>query len=453
VSYLLQTPDQQTAMLAKIGVPSMQTLLDQIPRDLQVPGLLNLPPACGELELEQQLRSLAARSDGVSHRTCFMGGGAYDHYIPSAVDELTGRGEFYTAYTPYQAEASQGTLQAFYEFQTLICQLTGMDVANASLYEGSTAVTEAVFMAGRVTGREKRVVVLGTLRPDYRQVLQTYADAVGLEVVVIPTTNGTVALDHLEAAVNAETACVVIQQPNAFGLLEDVTAACEIAHRHGGLAVVSCDPLSLGILKRPGDCGADIVVAEGQSLGIPLQFGGPYLGIMACRQEFVRKMPGRLIGLTKDRTGKPCYVLNLQTREQHIRRDKATSNICTNQGLMALRAAVYLSLMGPSGMSELGQLCCQRAHYLAEQLEAKTSARLAFSTGFFKEFVITHPAGGAALQQRALKAGFDIGPTLADFGETPGISPELQSEGVLIAVTESRTRAQMDQLVTALSGS
>jgi glycine dehydrogenase subunit 1 len=279
-----------------------------------------------ELELEQHLRALAAQNVGASARTCFMGGGAYDHYIPSVVDEVTSRGEFYTAYTPYQAEASQGTLQTFFEFQSLIAELSGLDVANSSLYDGGSGVAEAVLMAMRCTDRTERVVILGSTNPEYMETLKTYLVNKPTQVIVVPTPSGTVNITELESLVNDQTACVVVQQPNFFGCLESVEAVGEVAHRSGALLVVSFDPLSLGILKRPGDLGADIAVAEGQSLGIPLQFGGPYLGILACRQQFVRKMPGRLIGQTVDRNGQRCYFLNLQAREQHIRRAGAMSN-------------------------------------------------------------------------------------------------------------------------------
>ncbi|MBX3452366.1 MAG: aminomethyl-transferring glycine dehydrogenase subunit GcvPA [Planctomycetaceae bacterium] len=451
MNYLLQTPEQQQTMLQKIGVPSIETLLEQIPAELRLDRPLELPPALGELELDGELRQAAARTVGASSRVCFLGGGAYEHFIPAAVDELSGRGEFYTAYTPYQAEASQGTLQAFYEFQTLICQLTGMEVANASLYEGGTAVTEAAFMAMRVTGRTGPVIIPGGVHPQYQTVCRTYLESQDLSVVQTSLREGVTDLAALRSAITPATSCVVIQQPNALGMVEDIDAIREVVHASGALLVVVCDPISLGILKRPGDQGADIVVAEGQSLGIPLQFGGPYLGLLACRNDYVRKMPGRLIGKTQDRNGKSCYVLNLQTREQHIRRDKATSNICTNQGLMALRATIYLSLLGPHGLAELAELCCRRAHYLAQELARRTDVKVLSPKGFFKEFVIRHPQGGEFLKQKARAAGFDIGPTLEEFGDLPGVDPALRKEGVLVAVTECRTPEDLDGLVNALS--
>lgn len=451
MSYLFNTPDQQAEMLARIGVGSMAELLAQVPEQLQLGRLLNLPPALTEIELQQHLQRQAAKTVGASSRACFLGGGAYEHFIPSVVDEITSRGEFYTAYTPYQAEASQGTLQAFYEFQSLICDLTGMPVSNASLYEGGTSVSEAVFMAQRVTGRHDRVVVLGSVHPEYRQVVETYLAPLKCEVVTIPLADGCCDLEAVADAIDDRTACVVVQQPNFLGALEQVTEICDAARAKGALSVVSFDPLSLGVLKSPGACGADIAVAEGQSLGIPLQFGGPYLGVMTCREDYVRKMPGRLIGVTSDRRGNTCYVLNLQAREQHIRREKATSNICTNQGLMALRATVYLSLLGPHGLREVSELCCRKAHYAAERLAALPGIRLAFNAPFFKEFLLTCDAGAELIAAKARSAGFDVGPVLSRVGTVPGLPSELAKQGLLVAVTELRTRDEIDRLVEALA--
>ena len=375
-------------MLQKIGVDSLATLIDQIPTDLQLRRPLDLPPALTELELEQFVRQLASRNIGAGTRSCFMGGGAYDHYIPSVVDEITSRGEFYTAYTPYQAEASQGTLQAFFEFQSMIAELSGLDVANSSLYEAGSGVAEAVLMAMRCTDRMGRVVILGSVNPEYVETLKTYLANKSTTVVVLPTQSGSVDLSQLKSQLDNETACVVVQHPNFFGCLEDVQAIGDAAHVVGALLVESFDPLSIGIIKRPGDLGADIAVAEGQGLGIPLQFGGPYLGILACRQQYVRKMPGRLIGQTVDRNGQRCFFLNLQAREQHIRRAGAMSNICTNQGLMALRATVYLSLLGPRGLREVADLSCRKAHYAADRLKQIDGCELVFHAPFFKEFVL-----------------------------------------------------------------
>lgn len=445
MAYLYNTPQQQQEMLETIGVDSIDELMAQIPQDLQMDRPLDLPEPLSELELEQQVNRLASKNE--ADRVCFLGGGAYDHFIPAVVDELASRGEYYTAYTPYQAEASQGTLQAFFEYQSLICALTGFDVSNASLYEGGTSVSEAAFMAMRVTRRHGKILISEGVHPEYRQVVETYVRNLDTEVVTIPTVNGITDLDKAKELIDEQTACLVFQQPNFFGCIEDGEALCQIAKDNGALSVVSFDPASLGVLKRPADYGADVGVAEGQALGVPLQYGGPYLGILACREEYVRKMPGRLISMTTDRSGKQCYVLGLQTREQHIRRDKATSNICTNQGLLALRATFYLSLMGPQGMREVGEVCCRKAHYAAQQLTQLDGVELMFDAPFFKEFVLKVDEGADSFLDRAAAAGFDLGPVLNRFSNVP----DGAAEGILVAVTESRTRLEIDALVKALS--
>lgn len=448
--YLYNTADQRREMLDRIGVESVAMLLEQIPRALQLQRPLDLPAPLSELELEQHLRQLASRSVGASHRICFLGGGAYDHFIPSVIDELSGRGEFYTAYTPYQAEASQGTLQAFFEFQSLICELTEMDVSNASVYEGASAIAEAVLMAMRVTGRKGNVIFAGAVHPESITTVRTYVQHLGCQVVCTPVTNGVVDLEKLRAAVNDQTACVVVQSPNFLGAIEDVTAISELAHKAGALCVQSFNPISLGLLKRPGASGVDIAVAEGQSLGIPLQFGGPYLGLLTCRSEHLRKLPGRLIGETVDRQGKRCFVLNLQAREQHIRREKATSNICTNQGLMALRATIYLAVQGPQGIRDVAELCCQKAHYAAMRLAQVPGIRLLTTAPFFDEFAICCD-DATEIVSRAQQAGFDVGPLLSRFDQIAGLSAEEMSRSLLVAVTECRTRTEIDRLVDALS--
>ena len=453
VPYLFNTPDQQEEMLREIGVSSLADLLEQIPQKLRLTRPLDLPPPQTEPELEAAVRQGAAKN--VSPTTgggCFLGGGVYDHFVPAVVDEIASRGEFYTAYTPYQAEASQGSLQAFFEYQSLICELTGMDVSNASLYEGGTAVSEAVFMAMRVTGRHRKVVLLGSVHPEYRQVVETYTGNLETELVTVPAPQGTAAADAVAAALDEETACLVIQHPNCFGCLEEAAALTELAHRVGALSIIAFDPISTGVLKRPADYGADIAVAEGQPLGIPMQFGGPFLGILACRQEFVRKMPGRLVGQTVDRHGKRCFVLNLQAREQHIRREKATSNICTNQGLLALRATVYLAAVGPQGLKEAAELCCRKAHYAAERITALNGFELLFDRPFFKEFVLRCSRPVDEVIDAAGRAGFLIGPALQEFlpsAETPVEVAE--SNVLLIAVTEQRSREEIDRLAEVLS--
>jgi glycine dehydrogenase subunit 1 len=446
VTYLFNTPDQQRDMLEVIGVDSIDELFNgQIPSELQLDRPLDLPAPLTEIELESVVGHLASRNCGVGSQTCFMGGGAYDHFVPAAVDEVVSRGEFYTAYTPYQAEASQGSLQAFFEFQSLICQLTGMDVSNASLYEGGTAVSEAAFMAMRITNRHKRVVVLESVHPEYRSVLKTYLHNLGCELVSVPTPDGTVDVDAVRGALDDKTACLIVQHPNFYGCLEDAKHLTETAHNCGALSVVSFDPLSLGILNRPGSFGADIAVAEGQSLGIPLQYGGPYLGLLACRNKFVRKMPGRLIGQAKDRRGNDCYILNLQAREQHIRREKATSNICTNQGLLALRATVYLSLLGPKGVEEAATLCCHKAHYAAQKMAEIDGVELLFDRPFFKEFAIRVKGGADQLIAKVADRGMGIGPSFAAAGI------DGHSDQLLVAVTEKRSREEIDLLVEIIA--
>lgn len=450
MSYLFNTAEQQREMLQACGVDSIEKLFEsQVPADLRLNRPLNMPAPLSELELEQELTSLASKNGGASSRTCFLGGGAYDHFIPAAVDTIASRSEFYTAYTPYQAEASQGTLQAFFEYQTLICELTGMDVSNASLYEGGTSVTEAVSMALRSLNGRRRVVVLGSVHPEYREVLVTHLQHLNCELITIPTPDGTADLAQVKKTLNEETACLVLQQPNFFGCLESAAELVAAAQKVGALGIVSFDPLSLGLLPRPGDYGADIAVAEGQTLGTPLQYGGPYLGILTCREALMRKMPGRLIGETTDRLGKRCFVLNLQAREQHIKRDKATSNICTNQGLLALRATVYLSLLGPQGLREVAELSCRKAHYAAEQLAPVMGVKLLFDRPFFKEFAIRCTGGVDHVLKKAQAAGFDLGPELRRF-TWPG--SDGFAEGLLIAVTEKRTRQDIDRLVQALRG-
>lgn len=448
--YLFNTAESQQEMLQTVGVESVDELFDQIPRELRLDRPLKLPPPMSELELEAHLRKLASQNVGASDRVSFLGGGIYDHFVPAAVDAIAGRSEFYTAYTPYQAEASQGSLQAFFEYQTLICELTGMDVSNASLYEGASAMVEAVLMAMRVTQRRGKVVVLGSVHPEYRDTLTTYVRHLDCEIVTVPTPQGTADPNDVARLIDDRTAAVVVQHPNFFGCLENPREIFAAAKQRGALSISVFDPISLGVLRRPAEDGADIAVAEGQSLGIPLQYGGPYLGILACRQEFVRQMPGRLVGETVDRHGKRCFVLTLGTREQHIRREKATSNVCTNQGLLALRATVYLSLLGPRGLREVAELSCQKAHYAAEQLTSTAGLDLAFDRPFFKEFLVSCRDSAAEVAGLARAAGFDIGPALSRFptlADEYGASAE---DWLLIAVTESRTKNQIDNLVNAL---
>lgn len=443
--YLLNTPQDQEKMLQDIGVGSLDELFQMVPSELRLQRPLDLPPAMSEMELTAHMGRLANANGSAESHVCFLGGGSYDHFIPAVVDHVGNRSEFYTSYTPYQPEASQGNLQVFFEYQTLICQLTGMDVSNASLYDGGSAATEAVLMAVTATRRHGRVVVPETLHPEYRQILATYLENLGIELVTVPCPEGTVSPEDVASALNDQTACLLVQHPNFFGCLEDVEALAQVAHDAGAMFVVSVDPISLGLLKRPGDYGADIVVAEGQSLGSPMSFGGPYLGIMACREEFVRRMPGRITGQTVDRRGKRCWALTLQTREQHIRREKATSNICTNQGLFALRATVYLAQMGPQGLHDVAELCVRKSHYAASILAEQQRFELAFPRATFKEFVIRDTSGQVeALLTEAAQQGIFAGVALGRW------YPHL-ADCFLIAVTEKRTKAEIDRLAACLA--
>ncbi len=444
MSYVLNTPQDQEAMLEAIGVGSIDELFHVIPPEMKLGRPLDLPPALDELELTQHLQHLASRNRHAGDKVCFLGGGSYDHFIPAAVDALASRGEFYTSYTPYQPEVAQGNLQAMFEYQTLICEMTGMDVSNASLYDGGSAAAEAALMAISSTRRHGKVVTSASVHPEYRRVLETYFAEIETQLVTVGASHGTTEIEALTAAVDEETACILIQHPNFFGSLEDVQTVTQIAHEAGALLVLACDPLSLGLLRRPGDLGADIVVAEGQCLGNPMAYGGPYLGIMACREKFVRRLPGRIAGQTVDRRGRRCWVLTLQTREQHIRRDKATSNICTNQGLFALRATIYLALLGRQGLREIGELCLQKSHYAAEQIAAAPRFELAFESPTFKEFVVRDTAGRVdEALQTALDDGYFAGVPLARW------YPEL-ADCFLVCVTEKRTKQEINGLAHCL---
>jgi glycine dehydrogenase subunit 1 len=437
-AYVLNTPEDQAAMLARIGAGSVADLFAPIPPALRLKRPLNVPPALAEMELQQHIHALAGKNQSASDAVCFLGGGAYDHFIPTVVDAIAGRSEFYTAYTPYQAEASQGTLQAVYEYQTLMCQLSGMDVANASLYEGGSAVAEAVLMALGVTGRTGEVLIAESVHPEYRQTLTTYVANLDCTVRTLPTPAGFLDPDDVSKAVNDKTVAVVAQSPNFFGHLEEMQAIGDAARKAGALFIAGFDPVSAGLLKRPGDYGADIAVAEGQGLGVPLGYGGPYLGILACRTEYVRKIPGRLVGETVDRNGKRCFVLTLQTREQHIRREKATSNICTNQGLLALRAAVHLTALGPQGLRETAELCLRKAHYAADRLAA-AGAPPRFDRPFVREFAVRVPGDPAALLRHLLGRGYLGGLPLGRWYPALG-------DCVGVAVTEKRTKVEIDGL-------
>ncbi|GBC98357.1 putative glycine dehydrogenase (decarboxylating) subunit 1 [bacterium HR17] len=452
--YLPNTDDDRAEMLRAIGAKSVDDLFADIPAELREKATLNLPPALSEPELMRHLRSLAAQNiplgelqDDLVPRppslVPFLGAGIYDHYIPSAVQHITSRNEFYTAYTPYQAEASQGTLQATFEYQSLICDLTGMEVSNASLYDGASALAEAVLMAHSINGRQK-VLLPKTLHPHWTQVIKTYAAGMKLQFVEVPYLPdvGVSDVEFVRKQCDDQTCCVIVQHPNFFGCLEPVNELETMAHRVGALFIVAFDPISLGVLKPPGEYNADIAVAEGQSLGLPPSFGGPLLGIFTCKKEFIRKMPGRLVGETVDAKGQRGFVLTLQVREQHIRRERATSNICTNQALCAITAAAYLALMGKQGIRQVAELCTQKAHYLAEQLQ-NIGIPLLFNAPFFKEFAVKLPVDPKQLNKSLISKGFLGGLPLRRY------YPELEN-GWLLAVTEKRTKTEMDAFVQAV---
>jgi glycine dehydrogenase subunit 1 len=448
--YHYNTEEDQREMLAAIGAKSIDELFAPIPAELQLKRPLKLPPALSEMELDQHLRQLAALNDHAGSKVCFLGGGSYDHFVPAVCDVVGSRSEFYTSYTPYQAEASQGNLQVMFEYQSLITRLTGMDVANSSLYDGASAATEAVLMALHAAGNRTKVVAPSTLHPEYRQTIATYLENIDAELVTLDCPGGVIDAEALAAVVDDNTAAVIVQQPNFFGCVEDADGVAAIAKRAGALLIAVFDPISLGMLKRPGDWGAEggganIAVAEGHTLGTPMSYGGPYLGIMACDQALVRRMPGRIVGETKDRRGKKCYVLTMQTREQHIRRDKATSNVCTNQALFAVRASVYLAQMGPQGLRETANLCLQKSRYLAERLCESERFSMAFEAPTFKEFVIRDSENDVeGLLSAAHDAGYLAGLPLGRW------YPELE-DCLLIAVTEKRTKVELDGLVKSLT--
>jgi len=426
------------AMLEAIGVRSIEDLFEDVPERVRFPDL-RLPRGVSEMEVRWELETLAQANFTTADGPCFLGAGAYRHFVPAVVDAVLRRGEFYTAYTPYQPEISQGTLQAIFEYQTMICELTGMEVSNASHYDGATATAEAVITALNVHRRKRRRVVLSRyVHPEYREVVRTYTQGMGLEIVEAEE-----AAD-LNGLLNGETACLVVQYPDFLGRFEDLTPLAEAAHAVGALFVVVADPIALGLLKPPGEFGADIVVGEGQGMGAGLNFGGPYLGFFATRMKYVRKMAGRLVGQTVDAEGKRGFVLTLSTREQHIRRERATSNICTNQGLVALAAAVYMAALGKCGMRKVAELCYHKAHYAADRIDALEGFTVLRDKPFFKEFVVRCPVpvqevNDFLLDEWGIIGGYDLG---RDY-------PHLENH-MLLCVTEMNPREEIDALVEAL---
>jgi glycine dehydrogenase subunit 1 len=448
MTYIGNTDDDRRIMLERLGISSVEDLFQDVPEAHRFPQI-DLPPARTEIEILQEIDALARQNSAGTDTLSFIGAGAYQHFIPSVVSYLAGRGEFTTAYTPYQAEASQGTVQTIFEYQSMVADLLGMDVVNASHYDGSTAVAEAAIMAVRSTRGKDRVALSGTLHPEYLQVAATYLkpQGVGMTVVNRPTASGSAGptREELLAAVDDRTACLIVQNPDFLGRLHDLSGLAEEVHARGALLVIHVDPIATALFQSPGSLGADIVTGEGQPLGIPVSYGGPYLGLFAAKEKLVRKMPGRLAGETQDAHGRRGYVLTLNTREQHIRRDKATSNICTNQGLMALRAAIYLSSMGPQGLKEVANLSYQKAHYAAGLLAEIPGCQVnaSGSAPFFKEFVLSTPVPAAQVLKAAKERGVIAGFPLATY------YPQRQNE-LLIAVTEPYTRSQIEQLASAV---
>jgi glycine dehydrogenase subunit 1 len=438
--YISNTHQDREAMLKAIGAESVAELFDVVPEAVRFPEL-HLPEPLSEAALMRELRQMSARNMDALGSLSFLGAGAYNHFVPSAVDAILRRAEYYTAYTPYQPELAQGTLQAIFEYQTMLCALTGMDAANASHYDGATALAEAAVMALNSTRNRRTVVVAPTVHPHYRQTLRTYTQGLGL--MVTGDEDPAASLESVLGAIGDTTAAVIVQTPDFFGQMHDLRPIAEAVHAVGGLLIASVDPIALGLFQNPGAAGADIVTAEGQPLGIPLSFGGPYLGIFACKEQYIRRMPGRLAGATTDMNGDVGYVLTLQTREQHIRREKATSNICTNQGLMALAATVYMSLLGKQGFRKVANVCYQRAHYAADELAKLPGFEVLTPAPFFKEFALRVPRPvseiNSALRQQGIIGGYDLSRDYPHLGDA-----------MLLCVTEMNARADIDALIKAL---
>lgn len=428
-------------MLSKIGVDNFEQLIANIPSEVRYKGGMDFPEQLSEYEVTRLMNSYSNMNNSASSHICFMGGGAYERYIPSIVGDTINRAEFRTAYTPYQAEVSQGTLQAMYEFQTMICQLYAMDVANASLYDGGTALAEAVLMASAINNKTEFVYV-GTVNPNYKDVVKTVTQGRKFTYKEAITNDGMTDFEKLKSLMNGNISAVIVQQPNFLGSVEDVYELEKIAHENNCLFIVAADPFSVGVLEAPGNYNADIVIAEGQPLGISLSFGGPYLGIFACKQQYIRKIPGRLTGVTKDLDGKRGFVLTLQTREQQIKREKATSNICTNQGLFMLAATVYMETLGKSGIKEVAEQSFHKAHYLAEQISKIEGYELFNDKPFIFEFAVKVPGDIQKLLDNANDEGFLAGINISKYVAQPNV--------LLIAVTEIRTKKEIDDFLSFL---
>lgn len=441
--YISLTDQDVKDMLENLGMSSIEELYADVPKEFMLKNELNIPKSKSELEVNRYLTELSKKNASSSDYPTFLGAGAYDHYIPAVIPQLANRGEFLTSYTPYQPEISQGNLQYIFEFQTMIANLTGMDYSNASLYDQGTGITEAALMTVHAA-KKKKVLISEAVAPWSRDVLKTYLHAQNLEMETIKIENGITSLKDLESKLSDEIGAVIVQSPNFFGNIEDLTKVAEMAHSiKKCYAVASVDPSSLGALKRPGDCGIDVVVGEAQSLGIPLSFGGPYLGYMALNKDFLRKMPGRIVGQTVDRDGKRCWVLTLSAREQHIKREKATSNICSNQGVNTLMATMYMELLGKAGLREASKQCIKKSHYAYEKLLATGKFEKVFDAPFYKEFAIKSNKPVAELNKKLYEngiiGGFDLGKYYPEYENV-----------MLIAVTEKRTKEEIDKLCKVL---
>ncbi len=440
--YIPNSPDERQEMLAEIGLSNMGELFRSIPADVQLGRELNVTDPLAEPEVIAAMEEMAARNTAAT-KPSFLGAGVYSHFSPTIVDHLIQRSEFFTSYTPYQPEVSQGTLQYIFEFQTLICQLTGMEVANASMYDGSTAMAEAYVMAQRVTRRDK-IVVATSVHPEYREVARTYTQHGDADIIEVPFDEGTGRLSDT-SALDDKTAALVVQSPNFFGCIEDLKSLAEAAHAVGALfVVVVTEAISLGLLKSPGSCGADIVVGEGQSFGIPMSFGGPHVGIFATQDKFVRQMPGRLCGIAYDKNGNRGFTLTLSTREQHIRREKATSNICTNQGLIALAATIYMEAMGKQGLQEVAEQNAQKAAYAKNAIAALDGYSIPFSAPTFNEFVVRGPKPAAEILESVRENGIIGGLALSKYYNG-------RENEFLVCVTETSSKTNIDKLVDGLS--
>jgi glycine dehydrogenase subunit 1 len=439
MDYVPHTEREFEQMLAEIGVKSFDELLASIPEELRK-FEMKLPPGMVESDVKSLLTGMARQNTPVTQYDSYLGAGAYEHFIPSVVGHLAGRSEFYTAYTPYQAEASQGSLQAMFEYQTAICELTGMEISNASLYDAGSAVAEAAIASLRVARNGRNIVVSKAVHPEHRRILNTYMKGMGIEVREVAFNGGLTNMNALDTAITDETAGVIMQSPNFFGCIEDMEAASAITHKKGASFVAVVNPITLGILIPPGEYNADIAVGDGQPLGIPLSYGGPYLGFFACNDKILRKIPGRLIGLAKDRNGRRGFVMTLQAREQHIRRDKATSNICTNQALMAIRALIFLCCLGKEGIREVGEINVRNSHYASEKISSLHNLKNKYNAPFFNEFVVQSEMPIEELNERLLENNI--------FGGVPlgWWYPEMK-DCMLMCVTEMKTKEKIDRFI------